>query len=303
MLKGERGDVKMVGLFGSESLGKTSTGYMLTGRLRTHGCLAEFVTDSSGAMPFSPCKFDTHEAAWVHVLGRKLARECEFAMRTNVDTIVSDRTPLDQLAYFRYKHPDSPLVEAFEVFAMEWIKRYDLLFFLPAKGTAYRYEQFREPGSESRDYIDSYFLQHLPELQLRYPAIRVAAGTYQERAEYIYHECLAELLGDTKPKRVVEQVKYWLRGRKLPISEVVMRGSRSVQRFHIASDRDDYDIAIVVDGGPDEILRVQTEINRNLAYIECMCEATLRAEIGDEDMELGPLDIWAVGKDCRPHEV
>ena len=303
MIKGERGDVRMIGLFGSESLGKTSTGYMLTGRLRTHGLLAEFVTDSSGAMPFPPSRFDTHEAAWVHVIGRKVERECEFALRTNVEVIVSDRTPLDQLAYFRMKHPQSPLVAALEHFVMEWMTRYDRLYFLPAKGTTYRFEQFREPGPGSRDTIDAYFLERLPELQERFPAIKVAAGSYQERAEFIYHDALGTLTGDWKPKRVVEQVKYWLRGRKLPITEVVMRGSRSVQRFHIASDRDDYDIAIVVDGGPDDVLAVQKEINENLAYIECMCEATLRTELLLGDEAISPLDVWAVGKDARPHEV
>lgn len=280
--------VRLVGFFGSESIGKTSTGYTLTGRLRTHGALAEFVSDSSAAMPFPPDRFDTHEAAWVHVLAKKMEREAEFALRSNVDLIVSDRTPLDLLAYARMKHPSSALLAAFEPLVLAYMHQYDALYFFPAHGTAFRYDQFREPEATSRESIDDHFHKRLDQISRTYEGhVEVASGSYRERAEFVYHDVLHRLLGQSKPKRVVAQLRSWLSGRGIE-AEVRVLGSRSVTRAHIASDNDDYDILILcATRGLAEV--VQKHLTESRSYLESMVEATL--------------DMKAVFQGEAPHEV
>lgn len=278
-LKGHNGrEVYLIGFFGSEAIGKTSTGYSLTGRLRTHGLLAEFVSDSSAAMPFPPDRFDTHPEAWVYVIANKLARETEVALRTNVDTIVSDRTPLDLVAYAEMKHPDEALFKTLDSFILAWLHRYDRLYFFPAEGTAYRADEFREPTDYSRRRIDAHFLGLLPGLQRLYPNLVVASGSYRERAEFVYHDILAHRLGLTKAKRVVEQVRAWAASNfGAHLVEVRTLGSHSVTRAHIASDRDDFDLRVVLaDEASDEFLdRARNTYIAARTNLESMCEATL----------------------------
>lgn len=287
MIKGHH-DVKLIGLFGSESIGKTSTAYMLTGRLRTHGLLAEVVTDSSAAMPFPPDRFDTHPVAWMYVIMRKIERECEYALRSNVEILVSDRTPLDLLTYFRMKHPESDLVEAVDRLMKVWMSRYDLLYFFPAKGTEFRFDSFREPTDHSRCVVDGIFHDRLSSLHRWFGTkLRIAGGTYRERAEFVYHDILAELTGDTKPRRVVKQVRdILLQEASIAVEEVRMLGSRSVTRSHIASDTDDFDIIVSV---PDNAVEVNDRVQSMKPYLESVCEATL--------------DIKVATKETMPHEV
>jgi hypothetical protein len=281
----------LVGLFGSESIGKTSTGYMLTGRLRSHGLLAEFVTDSSAAMPFPPDRFDTHVAAWVYVLTKKIERECEVALRSNVEVIISDRTPLDLLAYAQMKHPASPTLEALRPLVDYWLSLYDHLYFFPAAGTTFRYDEFREPTDDSRRTIDDGFLARMPSLQKKLgDKLQIASGSYRERAEFVYHDLLYRLTGASKPKRVVEQLKLWLRDNSAGVvSEVRLLGSRSVTRSHIASDHDDYDLLIVIEGDGFAARVLDENMLASKGYLERMCEASL--------------DFKVVTKETMPHEV
>jgi hypothetical protein len=283
--------VKLIGLFGSESIGKTSTGYMLTGRLRTHDVLAEFVTDSSAAMPFPPERFDTHVAAWMYVLTKKIERECEVALRSNVGVIVSDRTPLDLFAYFKMKHPESPALEAVAPLVNYWLGLYDHLYFFPAAGTTFRYDEFREPTDQSRNTIDQFFLGEMPALRSRLGSrLEVASGSFRERAEFVYHDLLHKLLGISKPKRVMEQVKRYLSERvTTPISEVRLLGSRSVTRAHVASDTDDFDLLITVKADVATALAVDAELTAGKEYLERACEASL--------------DFKVVAESMVPHEV
>jgi len=286
MIHGHR-PTKLVGLFGSESIGKTSTGYMLTGRLRTHGLLAEYVTDSSAAMPFPPDRFDTHVSAWVYVLMKKIERECEVALRSNVEVIISDRTPLDLFAYFQMKHPEAHAASAAIAPLVDyWVSLYDHLYFFPAAGTTFRSEGFREPTDDSRKIIDNTFLNQLPLLKdLLGDRLEVASGSYRERAEFVYHDLLHRLIGLSKPKRVIEQLKLYLS--KLvpaPISEVRLLGSRSVTRAHIASDHDDFDLLIVVKGDEASARAADAELAIHKDYLERTCEASLDFKVVSESM-------------------
>lgn len=284
--------VRLVGFFGSESIGKTSTGYTLTGRLRTHGALAEFVSDSSAAMPFPPDRFDTHEAAWVHVLAKKMEREAEFALRSNVDLIVSDRTPLDLLAYARMKHPNSALLAAFEPLVLAYMHQYDALYFFPAHGTAFRYDQFREPTADSRDQIDAHFRARYAQIASQYAGkVEMAGGTYRERAEFVYHDLLARFFGQTKPKRVVAQLRGWI-GQwfvgGIEVVDVRILGSRSVTRAHVASDTDDFDVLVLVESRV-QAMEAEKILAKHRAYLESMVEASL--------------DMKVVAREDAPHEV
>jgi nicotinamide riboside kinase len=292
MIHGLRGDVKVIGLFGSESLGKTSIGYMLTGRLRSHGVLAEFVTDSSAAMPFEPECFDHYDAAWMYVVAKKIAAECEFALRRNVEVIISDRTPLDLWYYWRMKHPRSSLLPNAHPLVLSWMHQYDALYFLPAAGTEFRYDQFREPTDDSRRTIDEAFQRDLAALSDRYPALTIAGGTYRERGEFIYHDLLAKLLGLSKPQRVIEQVDTLLRAAltdQYQVSEVRLLGSRSLTRSHTPGEEDDYDLAVVIEGDALQAAAADCIVQQRLAYLEKTVEATL--------------DIKVVTKEMLPHEL
>ena len=279
MMNGHRGrEVRLIGLIGSESIGKTTTGYHLTGKLRAHGLLAEFVSDSSASMPFPPDRFDTHVEAWLYVLCRKVMRESEFALRSNVDTIISDRTPLDLIAYARMKHPDAALLAVYESFAIEAMQRYDRIYFFPAAGTAFRADEFREPTDDSRKRIDAYFTEQLPALTKVLPNLRVASGSYRARAEFVYHDALALLTGRAWPALVVPRMQAWLAERFPGLAcEVQVMGSNSVTRVHPASDHDDIDLQVIVDGDADTTLRVRSALNEFRPILEPIVEADLHA--------------------------
>jgi len=290
MLPVHQKQVHAFGLFGSESLGKTTIGYLVTGRLRTHGYLAEFVTDSSAAMPFSPAEFDKNPLAWYYVWTRKVMKECEYALRANVDMIVSDRTPFDLWLYMQFKSywheglPNRFLREALENFSLEWLKYYDLLFWLPSEGTTYRYDKFREETEESRNAVEEMIRDKLS-LLTKLPSFVEANGSYRERSEFIYHRILSKLTGKTKPLDVLEKVSRVARANLVGVKEIYFEGSHSVHRFHVPKETDDFDIVIVVEQENRLLLQTQQIIDGMKDWLEKVCEATLDIKVVNEAMK------------------
>ena len=175
---------------------------------------------------------------------------------------------------------------------LQWMKRYDLLYFFPAEGTTFRAERFREPTDTMRNRVDAWFLRELDTLCDMYPAIKVARGTYRERAEYVYSDVLACVLGETRPARVLAQIALYVREGALSAfaPEIRMLGSRSITRSHRASEDDDYDLLIGVDATTEEAERLHKEVLLpSVEYLENCCECTL--------------DIKVVAKDMLPREI
>jgi len=277
--------VKLYGMFGSESLGKTTIGYSVTGRLRTWDILAEFVTDSSAAMPFPPTEFDRNPYAWFYVWTKKIMRECEYAIRSNVDLIISDRTPLDLFFYCHYKmkKKEELLQRAMYTFAQEWIKKYDILFWLPAEGTTFRYDKFREDTDQSRNEVEAMVKEFLLMDRTFFPNIVEAGGSYRERAEFIYHTILHRETGNNMPLNVVEVVRKYASERGWFPSQVYLEGSQSVSRFHKPSESDDYDVVMVFPLTGLDLIRMQRRVEEDREWLERMCNATLDIKVVTEE--------------------
>lgn len=279
---------KLIGLTGVESTGKSTLAHMLVGRLRTHGVLVDLVAEPGSMLPFSPELFDSRWEAWMYAITNKMATECRAMLRPNINWVISDRTPLDFLAYWEVKVP--PLDPDFVELIVEWVKfHYEVIYYLPAEGSVYREDGFRmlEKENKHRDLVDEQIQLLL--WSIKDKVIPVEGSTYRLRAEWVYHHILATQLGKTRPLRAYEQVRQWISERGHRVLEVRPQGSNSITRFHPSSDTDDIDCLIVVDGDAN--------------YAKQVREALMLDKEQMENMVQADLDLLVVPKGAEPHEV
>lgn len=280
---------KMIGIIGAESTGKSTLGLMLTGRLRTHGIHAALVAEAGSARPFTPALLDTTPAAHVFSVTHKLAQEAAATLRPNVDVIVSDRTPFDLFAYYavRFVEFDQP---ALRQVCLDWLSQYDQIYYLPTAGAEYVEDGYRQ-AQELNDYrerVDRYIADHLTRLTAFGLPDRVVTveGTHRQRAEWVYHHTLWKLTGATRPLRVYRQLECWFTFAGFPVVEIRPQGSNSVTRFHPSTDHDDVDALVIIDGGPEEALRLRAYIDQNRVALENLCQCNLDLLVTPKGLEV-----------------
>lgn len=280
---GERKVVK-IALVGAESVGKSTLALTLTGRLRTHGVLAALVSETGSSLPFPPAFHDTEWEPWAYHINGKIAAECAAVLRPNVEFVVSDRSPLDHFAYYKVRRPDGPMQRELGEVAHAWMSTYDAVYYLPAEGTVYNEDGFRASVSHNtwRTDVDAALgriVAHLPNVHV------VNASTLRMRSEWVYHHVLSWHLGLTRPLRAYAQVAEWFKQQGVRVVEARPQGSNSLTRFHAASDRDDIDVMLVVDGDALYARQVREMWLAQREHVENVVQATLDILVTPKGME------------------
>lgn len=117
------------GLIGTSCAGKTTLAHTLTGRLKSYGVLVDGVYSQDRKLTFDVSYLET-EMAQNWMVTNLITQEVAMESRSDVNILLSDRTPLDLLAYYAYQFPDSPLFAAMKAYVLEYCKTYAALFYL-----------------------------------------------------------------------------------------------------------------------------------------------------------------------------
>lgn len=289
MLKGRDGkDVMLIGFYGATSIGKTTATYLITGRLRTHGLTVVPVMEHARALPFGPEGFD--ESVFMLQAMKKIAGEVEAAKQFGVDVVLSDRTPWDYatMNQLKYESNDPALIAAMHRMADAWGSRYDQLYYFPTAGTKLADDGFRVQDPPFRAVFDDRMARLTNRLIAEGNDVKVAAGTYRERMEFVYHDMIEVLTGHTRPKRVEEMIKTWLaddeRFGEYNVVEVRCFGSNSVTRFHTATDNDDFDVMVVIDGDDAKAIDLYNILQKDRRVLEPNAQCTLDFMVCRADM-------------------
>jgi nicotinamide riboside kinase len=259
---------KMIALTGVESTGKTTLTTVLTGRLRTRGILAESVGEAGAASPFPGAFLDSGYAGWMYLIGNKMALEVTKATRANVNVVVCDRTLMDYGLYFKTRFPGQPMAEEIFALAQEWIRQYDMIFYLPRAGSTYRQDGYRASPAENYWHAkaDAAYLEFW---SANPRATCVPQGfDYRERGEFVYHKVIENLLGETKASRAYEYLREWLNANGVRVLAVHPRGSQSITETKTPRPDSDADAVIIVDGDADYAQSAATMFAQHRANVE-----------------------------------
>jgi len=153
-----------IALIGTSCSGKTTTAYELVARLRKSGYHAEGNTSSDRIYPFAQEKLNVLHEAQCYVILQHAFLETRAAVRDDVDIIISDRSVLDFFAYYDYCFKDrqnTAYFKSLKLFVFEWIKTYDLIFYLPPLPWV---NDNKRPSDEFRMGVDNVIKSYISEL-------------------------------------------------------------------------------------------------------------------------------------------
>ncbi len=276
-IEGPRGRVKLIGLIGAESTGKSTLAQMLVGRLKTHGVQAALSAEAGAARPFPAPLLDSYHAAHFYTVLHKLVNEAHHVLMANADYVVCDRTPIDLVAYYLAKFPQGPGRAQLLALCRYWMSQYDAVYFLPIEGTEYVADGFRAAAADNtwRTEVDAFLDQEMIQLHAYTSVVEKMEGSFRLRAEAVYHHVLHHFFGKSRPLRAYAQVRAWLADRGWRIVEVRPQGSNSITRFHPASDTDDIDAMVIVDGDANYAIAVKADIEVHREQMENIVQANL----------------------------
>lgn len=118
--------MKKIACVGTHSVGKSTLCYKIAHEYKIIGESVHIVQERVRFSPFPINTQMTKETA-IWACCNQISKELEASVR-GFSIIISDRSPLDTFAYARWNNID-PL-EELEVYAMEWMKTYDEIFFV-----------------------------------------------------------------------------------------------------------------------------------------------------------------------------
>ena len=168
-----------IGLCGTMSVGKTT-----------------LVNDLKKLNQFKDYNFATERSEYLRDLGIPLntdstlkgqtvflAERCAELMQ---DNIITDRTILDVIAFTNSaKSIDYKDKEAFEQYAIEFLREYDYIFYISPEGIAIEDNGVRETDEYYRDLIDFSITTLIKRYGHRINNIEVIKGSTEERIEQI----------------------------------------------------------------------------------------------------------------------
>jgi thymidylate kinase len=114
-----------VAIIGTHGCGKTALAFSLCTELQKRGHRVELVVEMARRSPF-PINEATSEASQLWILHRHIAAELEAISRA--DTVVCDRSVLDNYAYYCHKFGRQTYLDAL---VEHWIATYTLLVKVP----------------------------------------------------------------------------------------------------------------------------------------------------------------------------
>lgn len=115
-------------IIGTSCAGKTTLTHAVIARLKSYGILADGVFSQDRKFSFPIDSIESEEAQnWM--ISNLIAKESDLYLHKDIEILVSDRSPLDLLAYYVYQH-NTPLSDAAKRYAIEWCKGYTALYYL-----------------------------------------------------------------------------------------------------------------------------------------------------------------------------
>ena len=149
-------------LIGTSCSGKTSLSYSLVGRLKTYGVLADGVFSQDRKFSFPLDRIESEEAQnWM--IANMIAKEADLSLHSDIELLVSDRSPLDLLAYYAYQYQGkSSLYDAAKAYALAWCKGYTALYYL--EPLPYQ-DDNKRPSDEFRLSVDKVLLALIDDAQ------------------------------------------------------------------------------------------------------------------------------------------
>lgn len=167
--------VRRFAITGAECSGKTTIALAVVSDLRRAGYRVAYVAEPGEKLIFDLKRFDGKDAApWAYMVATKMRDEAVAELLPNVEIVVSDRTPLDHALYAHIRQaqlldsmPKSERMAlgALLVSGLEWLQRYDQVFFSTIEGVPLVADGLRQAGKNSmrndfeiqmRETLDTY---------------------------------------------------------------------------------------------------------------------------------------------------
>lgn len=157
--------MKKFGIIGTSCSGKTTAVYNIVGNLRRNGIHIEGVVSTDRIYPFEKDRLDYLDSAQCYVILQQGLLETIRETRSDLNCFLTDRTPLDFLAYYDYfiKNKNEYKFESMNNFVYSWMKTYDLLFYLPPLPWV---DDSKRPPDQIRNSIDQIILQYITKLNV-----------------------------------------------------------------------------------------------------------------------------------------
>lgn len=151
---------KKFAIIGTSCAGKTALTHALVGRLKSYGVLADGVYSQDRKFSF-PIEAIDSEPAQNWMIANLIAKEADLGLHTDVEVLISDRSPLDLMAYYTYQFT-TELSKAALAYVVSWCKTYDALYYLDP--LPYQ-DDTKRPDDAFRMDVDRVLLQLMAEAQ------------------------------------------------------------------------------------------------------------------------------------------
>lgn len=151
--------MKLIGFIGNACTGKTTAAFGLVQHAKLRGLNIGYINDLCRSMPFSRELFDSRSEARLAVLFKQLQHEMEHAVRTDIDYLVTERTPLDWWLYYFWTclHIGEEPCRAVTAMVSEMMRRYELIFYMDDKQIEYIKDGFRPPSVQLREEMSIHY--------------------------------------------------------------------------------------------------------------------------------------------------
>lgn len=179
-----------IAFVGTSCAGKTTAAFGLIARLKSYSVLAEGLTSQDRKFSFNPALLESEELAQNWMVANLIAKEVDAFLHPDVDVLISDRSPLDLLAYYAFQYEDSGLMHALKDYVFAYLSTYDALYYLPP--LQYQ-DDGKRPSDSFRLGVDKVLLGLIEETNTRYP------GLVQNIPRNKILESVLLLLGVRKP--------------------------------------------------------------------------------------------------------
>jgi len=190
-----------IGFVGNSCTGKTTSCFSLIKLLKLKKTLTSYCTDACRFVTFNPEKFDTDPKTRLHVLFKQMANELEQEVREDADYLITERTVIDWFIYYIWtcKASDNPISPEVESLVNEWIRTYEIIFFMDAKSMYYVDDGFRPASTKIRNEVNELYDIFLYKLQTEFPGqVILIEGDDLEKRNQLVEDKMNEWLAKGK---------------------------------------------------------------------------------------------------------
>jgi hypothetical protein len=147
--------MKKIGICGTNSSGKTTLTYEILWKLKKLGVICDGVLKQDRRLGFNPISYnqftlDIEKVAHHSLICNQIKAEADMSLRPGLEMLISDRTPLDYLAYYNATFSMS---ESLTKYVFDWLATFHKIYVL--RPVAFEYDL----GRPSKDLRDRMFTQ------------------------------------------------------------------------------------------------------------------------------------------------